>query len=93
MNDKDVRSEERFYRAVADIIGCADHEYRPYPFRKRTRWNTRQIGNGRFPGHGIVRRFSENMVHVSLTSPSVSGVFRTDAAALDAIRAACEKPR
>jgi len=78
--------EEKFYLNVAKIIGCADHNYRPYPFRKRTRWNTRTIGNGRFPGHGIIRRFSDNNIHVQLYNPNIKGVFRSDEDALNAIR-------
>jgi hypothetical protein len=88
MNEQDVGVEHGFYEAVAVMLGCDEHSYSKFPFRKRTRWNNRQAGNGRYPGHGIVRRFGPDNIHVQLTNPPVSGLFRSAEAALAAIMAA-----
>lgn len=50
MDDK-----EKFYDDVAKILDI-DHTY-VEPVPKRTRWNTRNLGNGRFPGFGTVHHF------------------------------------
>lgn len=91
MEKENISSEEHFYCSIADIIGCSSHDYRPYPFRERTRWNTRFIGNGRFPGHGIIRRFNEKSIHVQLHTPAVKGVFLSESQAIEAIRLAMSK--
>lgn len=44
-----------FYRRVSEILGI-EHEYH-VPCRRRTRWNARVLGNGRFPGFGLVQDF------------------------------------
>jgi hypothetical protein len=79
--------EEGFYREIARMLGCEDeHVYRPFPYSKRTRWNHRMPGNGRYPRHGIVRRYSPNLIHVALNDPPVSGTFGSDEDAIGAIR-------
>jgi hypothetical protein len=60
--------EERFYQEVAELL-CVPNTYRPQPFAYKTRWNNRGAGNGRFPGFGLIRMFSENCIHVSLSRP------------------------
>lgn len=47
--------KKEFYARCADILGIA-HEFRE-PVRRRTRWNTRNLGNGRFPGFGLIQCF------------------------------------
>lgn len=59
--------EQRFYQACAELLG-ASHDYRPYPYSRRTRWNNRAAGNGRFPGFGVIRLFGE-CVHMQLRAP------------------------
>ena len=57
-----LKREEDFYAKCSEILNI-DHEYkRPVP--RRTRWNTRFLGNGRFHGFGLIRRFSSNAIHV-----------------------------
>lgn len=84
MNEKNYEVEERFYQACAKLL-CAPHEYRPFAPRRRNRWN-RLKGNGRFPGHGCVRMFGENSIHVMLTKPRLNKSFSSCDAALAAIR-------
>ncbi len=82
MNDENA--VEGFYQAVAKLLECEAHRY-TVPLRKRTRWNNRHPGNGRFPGHGIVRYFGPSHVLIRLTNPSLNGLFSADEA-LEAIR-------
>jgi hypothetical protein len=51
-----VTPAEQFYAEVAEILGTT-HDYREP--KRRTRWNARQVGNGRFPGWGLVRLFGD----------------------------------
>lgn len=48
-----LEEKEAFYDRVAEALGM-EHEFRT-PNRRRTRWNNRKLGNGRFPGFGLVR--------------------------------------
>ena len=80
--------EKDFYLEVARILGCNGHSYREFPYSKRTRWNNRAPGNGRYPGHGTVRRFSSTHVLVNLHSPRLAGLFRGERDAIAAINAA-----
>lgn len=90
MNEKNLEVEEGFYLECAKLLECADHTYRVYPYTKRTRWNNRGAGNGRYPGHGIVRMFGPNTIHVSLYSPRLSGQFKSPEAVYAAIREAIQ---
>ncbi len=42
-----------FYDTVSSILNI-EHEFHD-PVPRRTRWNTRLVGNGRFPGFGLVQ--------------------------------------
>ena len=53
------------------------HEGQPFPHYKRTRWNNRSAGQGRFPNKGTIRVFG-NDVHVALRNPNVSFVGTKD---------------
>lgn len=50
---KTNEEKEAFYIKCSEILGI-EHEYNT-PVPRRTRWNTRLIGNGRFPGFGLIR--------------------------------------
>lgn len=52
-----------FYGACAQALGIA-HEYHK-PMRRRTRWNNRRLGNGRFPGFGLVRLHGAAVIIIS----------------------------
>ena len=62
-------TDEQFYEECASLLGTT-HEGQPFPFYKRTRWNNRTAGRGRFPGRGIIRVFGD-VVHVSLNNPAL----------------------
>ncbi len=51
--------EEEFYGICSDILSI-DHEYK-LPFRRKTRWNARVLGNGRFPGFGLIQDFGPHV--------------------------------
>ena len=92
MEENEISVEQGFYEECAKLLDCAEHTYRKFPYRKRTRWNNRTAGNGRFPGHGLVRMFSHNLITVSLYQPKCRGTFATADAALAAIKLALEQP-
>lgn len=88
MNDElTVGAIEGFYKAVADLLS-AEHRFEPFPYGKRTRWNNRLPGNGRYPGCGIVRRYGPDAIHIQLYSPPLGGLYTSEQAALTAIRTA-----
>ena len=61
-----------FYNKCAELLECSNYVGEPFEFRKRTRWNNRKAGQGRFPGHGVIRRFSDNLIMVLLRDPNIS---------------------
>lgn len=61
-----------FYEECARLLGTS-YECEPFPYRKRTRWNNRAPGSGRYPGIGIIRVFGDE-VHVTLHNPRL--IFR-----------------
>lgn len=58
-----MENKEEFYKNVSDILGI-EHEYNT-PVPRRTRWNNRLIGNGRFPGFGLVRCYSSGVMIIT----------------------------
>lgn len=60
---------EEFYEHCGRLLGVG-HEGQPFPYYKRTRWNNRKPGQGRFPGRGIIRVFG-SQVHIALTNPAL----------------------
>jgi hypothetical protein len=65
-------NEEAFYRECAAILGAEDlYEPRHLLKLKRTRWNNRAPGNGRFPGFGTIRMFGPGHIHIALRQPEV----------------------
>lgn len=66
---KTQMTNEEFYRECARLLDC-EHEGEPFKYYRRTRWNNRVPGQGRFAGHGIIRVFGDK-VHVSLTNPQL----------------------
>ena len=51
----DNETKKAFYDECAAILGIAHEWNEPAP--RRTRWNNRRIGNGRFVGFGLVQCF------------------------------------
>lgn len=81
---EDQISQHAFYQAVSQLLQC-EHEYDPWIYGHRTRWNHRRLGNGRYPAHGMVRRYSSTLIHVSLRIPPLNGCYTSESDALQAI--------
>jgi hypothetical protein len=61
MKTKDEKRE--FYENCAEILNI-QHDYHD-PVPRRTRWNARFLGNGRYPGFGLVQCFGSSVRVVS----------------------------
>ena len=59
---KSNEEKKEFYERVSAILGIP-HEYHD-PLR-RTRWNNRALGNGRYSGFGLVQCFGSSVRVVS----------------------------
>ena len=76
---RNPEAEGSFYQTIAELLET-HYDYEPFPHRKRTRWNNRKAGNGRFENFGLVRMFGPNLVHVALYRPfRVSGWYTPEA--------------
>jgi hypothetical protein len=60
-------TNDDFYAECAALLNCK-HEGEAFPYHKRTRWNNRSAGRGRFPNHGLIRVFGDT-VQVNLVQP------------------------
>lgn len=90
MKEEKIEAEGRFYRRCAELLGVPD-SYHPYPYSRRTRWNNRTAGNGRFVGYGIIRLFGST-VHMSLRTPIVVNTwFKSTDEALSFLEKAVER--
>jgi hypothetical protein len=56
---KTNEEKREFYENCAKIL-CIEHEFNE-PVRRRNRWNTRRLGNGRYPGFGLVQCFGSSV--------------------------------
>jgi hypothetical protein len=56
---KTKEEKHEFYDTVSSILNI-DHDYHD-PARRRTRWNARNLGNGRYPGFGLVQCFGSSV--------------------------------
>jgi len=56
---KTNEEKHEFYDKCSSILNI-EHNYHD-PVRRRTRWNTRNLGNGRFPGFGLVQCFGSSV--------------------------------
>lgn len=69
---KTDEEKEDFYKKCGIILGI-DHEY-SVPVPRRNRWNTRRLGNGRYPGFGLIQCFG---CQVRLISKSGTKMFKS----------------
>jgi hypothetical protein len=60
---KTLDEKREFYDNCASILNI-DHEFHD-PVPRRTRWNTRFLGNGRYSGFGLVQCFGSSVRVVS----------------------------
>ena len=49
---KTLEEKAAFYNRCSEILNIA-HEFNT-PVPRRNRWNTRRLGNGRYPGFGLI---------------------------------------
>lgn len=56
MKTQDDKKE--FYERCSAILGIV-HEYNT-PVPRRNRWNARRLGNGRYPGFGLVQCYGSS---------------------------------
>lgn len=56
---KTIEEKKEFYNKCSEILNI-DHIFKE-PVRRRTRWNTRNLGNGRFPGFGLIQCFGSSV--------------------------------
>jgi hypothetical protein len=67
--------QKNFYSECANILGIV-HEFSPkYPHLNR--WNHRQLGNGRFPGRGVIRWYASNQIHLAFKAPLITKIFKS----------------
>lgn len=69
---KTLDEKREFYENCADILHI-EHDYHD-PVPRRTRWNTRRLGNGRYPGFGLVQCFGSS---VRVMSKHGTKIFKT----------------
>lgn len=55
---KTQEEKQAFYEQCSAILGIA-HEYN-VPVARRNRWNTRRLGNGRYPGFGVIHCYGSS---------------------------------
>lgn len=76
---------EEFYAECAALLNTT-YDGETFPWYRRTRWNNRKPGSGRFPSRGLIRCFG-SMVHVNLHTPIViNRTFASKEAVLDYLR-------
>ena len=76
-----------FYEECAKILGI-EYECEPFPWThsRRSRWNNRAPGSGRYPGFGTIRKFG-NEIHVCLRHPiSHNKVYKSEQEVFDFLR-------
>ena len=84
--------DKEFYERCATILGTR-YDCQPFTGHKRTRWNNRKPGGGRFPEHGIIRLFGEH-VQIALRSPvSIQRNVEGRQAALDLLKTIVDEAR
>jgi hypothetical protein len=56
---KTEEDKKAFYERCGEILGI-EHVYaKPVP--RRNRWNTRRLGNGRYPGFGLIHCYGSSV--------------------------------
>lgn len=70
-----------FYARVGELLGT-EHEGEAFRYSRRTRWNNREAGPGRYPGRGVVRYLGPRHIVLALREPSVYRVFQSEEAVI-----------
>lgn len=69
---KTIEEKEEFYIRCSEILNI-EHEFHA-PVKRRTRWNARFLGNGRFATFGLVQCFGSS---VRVMSKHGTKIFKT----------------
>lgn len=77
---KEKMTNEEFYTRCSELLGIT-HDYKTPP-KRRNRWNARNLGNGRFPGFGLIRCYG---AEVMITTKTGTRMARSKEEALDII--------
>jgi hypothetical protein len=56
---KTKEDKKEFYKQCSIILNI-EHVYNE-PVPRRNRWNTRRLGNGRYPGFGLIQCFGSSV--------------------------------
>lgn len=56
---KTLDEKQAFYERCSEILGIAHVYATPVP--RRNRWNTRKLGNGRYPGFGLIHCYGSSV--------------------------------
>lgn len=80
-------NNEEFYHRCAEILG-QEYACQSFQHYKRTRWNNRKPGSGRFPDHGVVRVFGENLIQMLLPRYGIHCTAKSKAEALSILERA-----
>ena len=59
----DNMKKKEFYTQCGEILGI-EHKWND-PVPRRTRWNARLIGNGRYPNFGLIRCYGKQIMVTS----------------------------
>lgn len=78
--------KEAFYAQCGEILGI-EHNWNT-PVARRTRWNARRIGNGRFPGYGLIRVYGDQ---VMVTNHSGTKMYKSADEVLRMLEASASK--
>jgi hypothetical protein len=100
---KNYENEKAFFERIAALLET-HHEYRRVaiypkvdrhtgeiyvPITENTRWH-RALGNGRFPGHGVIRYWKPDSIQVLFNNPIVRATYTSEEDAIAAIQQAVE---
>lgn len=64
--------KKEFYTQCGEILGI-EHDWNT-PVARRTRWNARFLGNGRYPGFGLIRVYGSQIM---VTTKQGTKMFKT----------------
>lgn len=81
-------NKEDFYDECARLLNTEYDFVDVIPNNARSgRWGPRKPGNGRYPGIGLIRWFSENYIHVSITGrKEINAIFRSPAEVFEVLK-------
>jgi hypothetical protein len=86
---KTREDKKAFYARCAELLNI-EHEFRD-PVPRRNRWNTRRLGNGRYPGFGLIQCFGSTVRVMSKQGTRMFETYEQVYEYLEKYKAASEK--